>query len=251
VLNKLIQSSLRPLGFRIARVKDLERPTACSPTHGLDCFFSALRALNFRPRHIIDVGANKGPWTRKSIRFFPDAFYTLVEPQDNLKIHIKDLIESGHKIQWITAGASDQSGVLPLTITSRDDSCTFVALQENGIDLPTVMVPVRTLNEIVASSSAPPPDIIKIDAEGLDLQVLDGASDLLGKTEIFFVEAAVCAVPFRNTLAKVVRRMDEAGYRVADITDLNRTPTLSALWLCEVAFVLKTSAFWQGVNSYT
>jgi FkbM family methyltransferase len=105
----------------------------------------------------------------------------LVEPQDHLKTYIRDLIEKGHRIQWINAGAFDQTGVLPLTITSRDDSCTFVSLPDNGAELSKIMVPVRTLNEIAASSNAPPPEIIKIDAEGLDLQVLDGASDLLGK----------------------------------------------------------------------
>ena len=39
-----------------------------------------------------------------------------------------------------------------------------------------------------ASSGAGLPEMVKIDAEGFDLKVLAGASDLLGKTDIFLVE---------------------------------------------------------------
>jgi FkbM family methyltransferase len=40
-----------------------------------------------------------------------------------------------------------------------------------------------TLNKLVASSDAGLPEMVKIDAEGFDLKVLAGASDLLAKTD--------------------------------------------------------------------
>lgn len=50
---------------------------------------------------------------------------------------------------------------------------------------------MRTLNEIVATSGAPLPEMVKIDGEDFDLKVLAGASDLLGKTDIVFVDVGV------------------------------------------------------------
>jgi hypothetical protein len=47
-----------------------------------------LKGRGFNPKHIIDVGANRGYWTRASIKFFPEAQYTLVEPQDFLKTYV-------------------------------------------------------------------------------------------------------------------------------------------------------------------
>ena len=41
-------------------------------------FFTAIKGLGFRPKHIIDVGAHKGSWTRTAFSFFPDAQYTLL-----------------------------------------------------------------------------------------------------------------------------------------------------------------------------
>jgi FkbM family methyltransferase len=52
-------------------------------------------------------------------------------------------------------------------------------------------VPVLTLNEVVRTSRAPFPEMVKIDAEGFDLRVIEGSSDLLGKTDIFLLEALI------------------------------------------------------------
>jgi hypothetical protein len=102
------------------------------------------------------------------------------------------------------------------------------------------MMEVRTLNQIVSGTAAGMPEMVKVDAEGLDLRVLEGASDLYGKTETFVVEDAICA-PLKNSLSEVIRFMDETGYRLMDITDLNRSPKHGVLCLCEVAFVRKGS----------
>jgi FkbM family methyltransferase len=252
IATQLVQLALRKFGYELVRVDNVaNRPSSTAPpsAYGLDTFFSLLRRFNFDPGHILDVGANRGLWTRKAIQFFPGAQYTLVEPQDNLKAYIQDLLDAGYKITWINAGASDTSGSLPLNISYRDDSSTFM-LQPEGSTAPQITVPVKTLNEIVAASNGPLPDMVKIDAEGLDLKVLTGASDLIGKSEIFFVEVVICSVFYDNTIARVVQRMDDAGYRVIDITDINRSTKHGVLWLCELAFLRKDSHLLDSATSY-
>jgi FkbM family methyltransferase len=161
------------------------------------------------------------------------------------------LVKDGYKIEWITAGVSDCAGTMHFTIAARDDSSTFVLSEEEAraAGLRQVEIEMRTLNEIAASVGAPWPDLVKIDAEGLDLKVLAGASELLGKTSVFLVEAAVCA-PLGNSVAEVMGRMAAAGYRLADITDLNRSPKFGVLWLCELAFVRNGSGLLENIRSY-
>ena len=238
-VKQLIQSILGKFGFRLVRIE------------GLDPFFSLLQRLGFAPKHILDVGANRGNWTRTAIKHFPDARYTLVEPQDHLKSHIQDLLDRGCKIQWINAGAGDMSGTMPMRISQRDDSSTFVLTDRHGQTTGSqqTTVPVKTLNEIVSTSSAPPPEMVKIDAEGFDLKVLAGASDLLGKTDIFLVEAVVCG-NYENSAAEVIQFMANAGYRLIDITDLNRSPKHGVLWLCELAFLRDASPLLNAITSY-
>jgi len=249
LIKKLVQSTLKRFGLRLVRDGDLAQIRAPLPDAGLHCFLGALRQLGFSPNHIVDVGANRGSWTRKALSYFPDAQYTLIEPQDHLKVHIQDLLDRGCKITWINVGAADKSGTLPLTISYRDDSSSFApTLVDAGAS--QIPVPVKTVNEIVSAESASPPEIVKIDAEGFDLKVLAGATDLLGKTDIFFVEVTIWCPEHENTIAKVVRKMDEAGYRVVDITDINRTPKHGVLWLCELAFLRIDSPLFARITSY-
>ena len=247
MIKKLVQSGLSKFGLRLMRNGSLVQ--APQPANGLDCFFGALKNLDFRPRHIVDVGANKGSWTRKALLYFPDAQYTLVEPQEHLKVHMQDLLDGGGKITWINAGVADKSGVLPFTIAYRDDSSTFAPTQANA-GARTIPISVKTINEIVSASSATLPEVVKIDAEGFDLKVLAGASDLLGKTDIFFVEVTICCPGLENTIARVVRTMDEAGYHVVDITDINRSPQFGVLWLCELVFLRNASPIFDRAKTY-
>jgi FkbM family methyltransferase len=247
-VKKLIHFILRKFGYRIVWIEDRPRPSA-----GLDPFFLLLKRFGFAPKHILDIGANHGLWTREAIRFFPDARYTLVEPQDHLKTHIQDLLTCGCKIQWINAGASDRSGALPFTITKRDDSCSFAytAEQARAAGFQQTTVPVKTANEIVASVGGDLPDMVKIDAEGLDLKVLAGASDLLGRVDIFLVEAILRGGGgYENSFPEVVAFMVNAGYRLVEITDLNRSPKHGVLWLCELAFLRNGSTLFDAASSY-
>jgi FkbM family methyltransferase len=244
---RLTKSIFEKLGYRITK-KDAVPNSA----YGLDSFFKLLKQFGFAPGHIVDVGANKGHWTRAAIQFFPDAYYTLVEPQDHLKVHIQDLLDRGHKIRWINAGAGDRTGSVPFTISYRDDSSSFVPTREQAqaAGCQQIIIPMMMLNDIAARSGAPLPDLVKIDAEGFDLKVLAGASELLGKTDIFLLEAVICARDYENTLVRVIQRMADAGYRPIDFTDLNRSPKHGVLWLCEVAFLRNNSALLERATSY-
>lgn len=245
-MKRLAQAIARRFGYRIVRI---DGTIQTKHAEGLDPFFGLLKQRGFAPRHIVDVGANRGIWTREAIKFFPEAQYTLVEPQDYLKMYVKDLMERGYKIEWINAGAGDESGSLPLSVGARDDSSSFVPGRE-AEGASCVTVPVMTLNEIVGSRKAAIPELVKIDAEGFDLRVIRGASELLGKTDVFLVESVVCAPNYENTVDKVVGTMAEAGYRVVDITDLNRSPKYGVLWLCELAFLRNASSLLDGVKTY-
>jgi len=227
---------------------DLHRISDSEPLSPLNRFLSSIQKLGFAPSHILDVGANHGDWTKTAIQYFPEARYTLVEPQDNLKVHVSDLISTG-RVEWINAGASDTDGILWFTLASRDHSSTFVNHGQSQ-EARRIQVPVKTLNGIVASSNYGLPDMVKIDAEGFDLKVLRGASSLLGRSEIIFVEVGLTAGEIENNAAAVMNFMNDAGYRLIDITDINLTPRTKLVWLCEFAFISKQSHLLDSVISY-
>src|SRR5262249_52568969 len=110
-----------------------------------------------------------------------------------------------------------------------------------------IEVPIVTLDEVVRTSAAPFPDMVKIDAEGFDLKVIGGASTLFGKTDIFILEAAICAPGLEKTVENVLTMIKHAGYQLIDIPGTLRTKDRFA-WLCNLAFLRAGSPLLNGLS---
>jgi FkbM family methyltransferase len=249
VIKQVIKSALSRLGFEVRRKRPFSALLPESPPR-LENFFQTWKRHGPKPSLIIDVGANRGTWTRLALKYFPDSQYLLVEPQARLRAHACDLLGLGN-VRWLTAGVSDQTGHLLLTLPPRDDTASFRVSPHEArqLGLEQVDVPVYSLNDIVARE-AEVPSMVKIDAEGFDLLALRGASDLLGKTDVIFVECGVCCRTIDNSLHAVCAFMDSEGYRVFDITDLNHSPKHGVLWLCELVFVRNSLEIWDTLQAY-
>src|SRR5215471_7449204 len=236
-VKQLVQSGFNAFGLRVSYNK-----------FDLDYFFEAIKTRGFAPKHIVDVGASHAEWSRAALKHFPEAYYTLIEPQAWLQKDAHDILARG-KAKWISAGAGDKPGTLPLWAHEHDVCSTFAYSPEH---VPTeggrtIDVPIVTLDEVVRASAAPFPDMVKIDAEGFDLKVIAGASTLLGKTDIFILEAAICAPGLENTVENVLLTMTRAGYQLIDIPGTLRTKDRFA-WLCNLAFLRAGSPLLDGLS---
>jgi FkbM family methyltransferase len=241
LLKKIIYKLIKPIAIRVG-FQNQEMTLKYEKNNLLNNLFYNFTSMGFVPNHIVDIGANHGTWTREVIKYVPSSYFTLIEPQNWLKTSFQDLLDSYKKITYYPVGAGKEKGSFKFTIVDRDDSCTFKYSEEeakaNGYE--QIEIPVITLNDLVKELGEKPyPDLVKIDAEGLDIDVLEGASDLIGKTEVFMVEVSVFNKSFDNTAQKMINYMDEKGYVLFDITDLNRPFTPSVLWLMELVFVRK------------
>ena len=70
-----------------------------------------LAERGFEPRHIFDVGANEGGWSRCARRVFPKCGITLIEPQVEMKKHLDEFCSRNEGCRWILAGAGDAIAV--------------------------------------------------------------------------------------------------------------------------------------------
>jgi|LauGreDrversion4_2_1035121.scaffolds.fasta_scaffold149075_2 FkbM family methyltransferase len=235
ILIKLLSPFIKKLGFVSAtKNNNLGKNTL------LLNIIELFKTAQFEPQIIIDIGANHGTWSRELKSAYPKAQFVLVEPQEWLKPSFEDLLTDSSI--FLPVGAGKENGTFKFTINSdRDDSSTF-ALSSNDASTrgyKQIDVPIYTLNHIVKTYLNHTPELVKIDAEGIDLEVLDGASDLLGETECFLVEASINAPLEETTIEKTITYMDQKGYRVFEFTDLNRPFKSKALWLVEIAFIKK------------
>jgi len=241
----LFRRALRKRGWAIVRIQD-RNLKASEERQG---FFQLLHSMKFRPRHILDVGANRGNWTRDALHFFPECQFTLLEPNRELEPYLADLVARSN-VEWLPKGAARESGKLLFTVAERDDSSSFAITEQLAAsrNLKQLEVDVTCINDLVEKDGYAVPDLVKIDAEGLDIEVLEGATHLFGMTEFFCVEAGFSVAGSTSKLKDVLNLMDANGYLPFDFVDLNRSPRSKILWLCEICFVRSNSPLLEGVT---
>jgi len=253
-MKDFIQKLAYSFGYKIEKINK-ERVSKNRPlllnekTSLLDTFYNNLKQTNFYPKFVVDIGANTGTWTKELLEHFPETSVLMIEPQINLKEKFEYLLSE--KVTFLNVGVGNKNDVLKFTLHERDDSCSFVYSEEEAMKLgyKQIEIPVKTLNSIIKDNNLLVPDIIKIDAEGLDIEVVEGASDFYNKTEVFLIEASVTNTTYKNTITEVVKLMDNIGYVMYDITDLNRPfPKTPILWLIEIAFVKKDGYLLNNIN---
>jgi FkbM family methyltransferase len=202
-------------------------------------FFGMLQASGYKPTTIVDVGAHAGGWTKEVILHYPDASFVLFEPQTEMLPALESLKGGNTHVDINIVGVGAKSGTFALTIDSnRKDSSTFrhsaEAAEARGFS--QRQISVVALDEFFESRGQVP-SIVKIDAEGWDLDVIQGGERTIAGADIAFVECGILNRHFENDLRTVANRMDDLGFRLVDFTAMNRTPARRALWLVEAAFV--------------
>jgi len=221
-------------------------------THGqTDDFFDCLVKLGFNPLHIVDVGANRGNWTRTARKYFGESYYTLFDPQEEMRAALDDLTQDP-KVQFHCMGAGPVNSSMKLTEHNRDDSFTFALSDSEATTLGRKQrdVPVVKLDDFLPTLGLPTPEIIKIDAEGWDLEVIKGAERTAQNAEIILMEASVMNKIFKNNVHDVILEMEPRGFTLFDITEQIRTAKHNGLWLVELAFVKKGGNLDSKINSY-
>ncbi|NEV93953.1 FkbM family methyltransferase [Psychroflexus sp. YR1-1] len=250
IVKNIIKKITNKLGYEIITFKNynqlaLNKKDYKSNTYAknnlLDNFFTILINQNYYPETIYDIGANKGTWTKECLKYFPDATYYLFEPQINLKTDLDLLFKKHKNIHLFSVGVGHVNDELNFTMHKRDDSCTFSfseqEAQNRGFN--QIKAPIVKLESFVKENNLKTPSILKIDAEGLDLKVLEGASNLLNNVEIIMVEVGIMNGRIKNSALIMSNYLDEKGFKLFDITDINRPFSNKVLWLCEFVYIKK------------
>ena len=205
-------------------------------------FLEDIRARGFDPKGIIDIGANRGNWTRIALSVFPNARYLMIEPQEEMKELLNQFCGEHETLEYIQAGAGSESGELVQTIWEDLAGSSFLpAVSEELLAAGTQRVtPIVTIDELLAARQSFVPDLVKLDIQGFELQALLGASSIFGRTQVFILETSLYHfMPGMPLTVDCIRFMSERGYELYDVTEFVRRPLDGALGQIDLAFVVR------------
>lgn len=98
------------------------------------------------------------------------------------------------------------------------------------------------------------PDLIKIDVEGEEIDVLKGGTQILSDVSVVVIEVGICIGNVSMAAHAVAAEMNEIGYDLVGIVNLNPYQAPSGayasgvIWLADFAFVNRSSFLCEALK---
>jgi FkbM family methyltransferase len=200
-----------------------------------------LKHFGFVPRQVLDVGAFEGSWARTCLDVFPQARITCIEPQDRQQPVLVALVAEKPNIQVIQTLLGRNSLLQVPFVESGSGSSVFGNAKGSG---PTK--PMATIDSLIGSGRFEPPDLIKLDVQGYEIEVLEGWTNNFDRCQIIQCEISLLPlVPGGPLLHELVAYLGRRGFVMFDVTELIRSPSDGAVWQIDALFCRMDSQFRQ------
>ncbi len=156
---------------------------------------SSLRRQGLVPETIIDVGANVGQFAVACAKVFPEASIHSFEPLPECVGRLRKHAAKLGAIHVYPVALGSLSADASIHVNSHSHSSSFLSLGErhreafpSASEVGTVEVSMSTLDLQMSSVALRGPVLLKLDVQGFEPQVLDGASDTLPRVDYVLLE---------------------------------------------------------------
>jgi FkbM family methyltransferase len=241
-LKRLVKAALGRVGLEVRRVR---RPRGPEDRMSVTGSLRQLRRLGFEPATCLDVGAAFGHFTVECAAVFPEADHLLVEPLEEYRPFLEAVTDRVPRARHAAVAAAARAG--QVTVNVHADLVGSSLLRETegaATDGIARVVPGRTLDDLCQTLDLHGPYLLKVDVQGAELEVLEGAPAVLRATEYVLLEVSL----FRffvggPDVAEVIASMRSRGFVAYDLFHPIYRPLDGALSQFDLAFVREGGRF--------
>jgi len=231
-----IKRLVNKFGIDIRRVNNIRKT--------IDESYSLIRRLGFQPKTVVDVGIAKG--TPELYGAFPDCYFLLIEPRREFESVLVSILER-YQGSYVLAAAGSRSGQITFY-----QGGTSILRETMGpeMDGPEITVPMIRIDDILKDKHLDGPYLIKVDVQGAELDVLQGAQQALLEAEVVVLEVSLFEfMKGAPQFFEVVSYMKNLDFVVWDIILEANRPLDNALGQVNIVFVKDKGMFRQN-HSY-
>jgi len=191
----------------------------------------------FKPKKILDIGAYEGNWSRMANSVWPLAEIRMIEP-NRAKLPILNSFaeQIGASVSCELLGAEDGKMVEFHLMQSGSS----IMAERSSVPRETELREMDTLDSLFPDVESV--DLIKIDAQGYELEILKGANRLIQGVAAILLEVAIIEInEGAPILHEVLDFMKDRGFVTYDILEIHRRPLDKALNQIDIMFVREES----------
>jgi FkbM family methyltransferase len=191
-------------------------------------------------RTIFDVGAHIGLTAIEFSDEFPQATVYAFEPHPGNFARMKSNLVGKPEVKLFQRGLGSEAGELPFHFDPEHPSMARVAAHGEPV---TDTIPVDTVDSFCAANGIQSIDLMKIDVEGHEIPVLEGAVKMLseGRIAILRIETAIDPdIAYHTQLWDLCDTLHPHGYRLFgfyDQAEFPPEPHIAKLRRFDVAFI--------------
>jgi FkbM family methyltransferase len=179
-----------------------------------------VRALGACPRTVIDVGVATG--TPEIYGVFEGVRYLLIEPLAESAPFMQKVVDQHPGSVAVQAAAGRAAGEGQLTVAANLSGSSFTLNAKIG---QARVVPIVTIDDMVARHGFEPPHILKLDVQGWELEALAGAEQTVRDSLLVIAEVSLWADRKKKGMAELHDMMawfHQRGLALYDIAQLAR-----------------------------
>ncbi len=243
-MKSIIKKAIDSLGYEIKKknVRDM-----FAIRQNFEDALMHLKVSGYFPDLIIDVGAADG--TPPLQNSFPESRFFWIEPLKEFEPALNALQQKLKGDYAITAVGSSEGSVVLHVHKDLHGSTMFNEADGESADGIPRTIPVTTLNKLssVNKWSQFNKILLKADVQGFELEVLEGARDILPHVDVIILEVSFFQF-LKNApdFYDVVAYMKNIGYVVYDIISGINRPLDYALGQKDLVFVKENGIFRQS-----
>jgi FkbM family methyltransferase len=200
-----------------------------------------LAGKNFQPGTVLDVGAARAYWSLNAQSYFPDAQFYLAEPLDEYAGELRDLCARDSRFHFLPTAIGAGDGPVEITV-SADLFGSHCLPHPEADPARRRTVRQRTVDSLIAEGCLAPPDLVKIDVQGYEIQVIAGAAEALKRAEAVMVEVSLFRfMPDAPLAHEVIADLASRGFVLFDVAGSLRRPYEDDLGQLDLVFVSSRS----------
>ena len=230
IINRSIKSFINYFGYELRGIKPIVSHNNYDAIHK----FIVNKILELEGPIIFDVGANDGESIKRFRKIFPNLKIYSFEPDDKIFERLKTKYSNIKNIYLNNFGLSNKdatqkfysysydkmSSLIPLEVDSKLYKSRKIAKNSDKDFETEKMVQLHKLDSFANEKNIPRINVLKIDVQGCEPEVIEGAYDYIKKNKIDIIELEIIlGFGYSKSISfyDVEKYLSKSGYRLIAI----------------------------------